>query len=114
PALNGSASQASTSTGDESQAQSDLALFDEVITPDDIETLRAIINAAPPGTVNLVVPWDAVLGAVCSTCRAPMVQDGATADEQCACRRAPGRTVRLSVTVVMRAHSTTDSPASAS
>lgn len=43
---------------------------DPVVTPDDIDSLRAIISATPPGRVDLVVPWDAVLGAVCPTCRA--------------------------------------------
>ncbi|MGO0576787.1 hypothetical protein [Ornithinimicrobium panacihumi] len=53
------------------QVQQDLALMDEVVTPDDIEMLRAIITATPAGHVDLVVPWDALLGAVCAHCNAP-------------------------------------------
>lgn len=60
---------------------------DAIITPDDIEALQAVIEGTPSGQVELVVPWDALLGrAVCSRCRGPVLpadgdrQPGAPAD----------------------------------
>jgi hypothetical protein len=35
---------------------------DDIVTPDDLEALAAVVNATPAGHVELVVPWDALLG----------------------------------------------------
>lgn len=48
--------------------------FDEIVTPEDVLALRALINATPAGHVDLVIPWDAALGAVCPTCSGPMTR----------------------------------------
>lgn len=50
---------------------------DEIVTPDDVAAIAAVANATPPGTVELVVPWDALLGrAVCPRCRADVRTGG--------------------------------------
>lgn len=42
---------------------------DAIITPADVEALRSIVEATPAGQVELVVPWDALLGrVVCPRC----------------------------------------------
>lgn len=42
---------------------------DAIITPGDVEALRSVIDATPAGEVELVVPWDALLGrVVCPRC----------------------------------------------
>lgn len=47
---------------------------DQIVTPDEVEGLVAVINATPPGHVELVLHWDALVGrAVCPTCRGPIV-----------------------------------------
>ncbi|SOC58069.1 HNH endonuclease signature motif containing protein [Ornithinimicrobium cerasi] len=49
---------------------------DEIVTPDDLEALAAVVNATPSGQVELVVPWDAILGrAVCPRCDRTAVPD---------------------------------------
>ncbi|MGO0574824.1 hypothetical protein [Ornithinimicrobium panacihumi] len=59
------------------------ALFDEVITPEMAEELRALISATPAGQVGVIVPWDAMVGVVCPQCRGPVaVTDPADGDLQ--------------------------------
>ncbi|MFK5635415.1 hypothetical protein [Ornithinimicrobium sp. LYQ103] len=46
----------------------------ELITPEDIQALAAVMNATPAVALQVVVPWDALLGeAVCPSCRRGVV-----------------------------------------
>ena len=55
---------------------------DAIITPEDVAALQAVIAATPAGQVELVVPWDALLGrAVCPTCQTPVPTGPGQADD---------------------------------
>ncbi|MGD8151524.1 hypothetical protein ACQE92_16705, partial [Ornithinimicrobium sp. Y1694] len=58
------------------------SLLDEVITPEDAQALRAIINATPAGKVELLIPWDSLIGAVCPHCTTPVAHPPTTSQHE--------------------------------
>lgn len=67
---------------------------DRIVTPDDVEALAAVINASPPGQVELVMPWDALLGqAVCPSCRGAVVPPAGSAGRSQPSTPVPDRSV---------------------
>lgn len=67
---------------------------DELVTPEDLAALSTVMNATPAVALQVVVPWDVLLGAaVCNSCRRTVVSgpgSSAEADARTAPSGPPG------------------------